>query len=93
MVEQKKPRRKPVKDYSKLLESQLYHLKKELDGKDAIHRLNKIHNENHITQHRNNIMSEYTRIRNYLENQCPPTTRDTEHLRQRLHHLNKMNIV
>ena len=93
MVEQKKTRRKPVKDYSKLLESQLYHLKNELDGKDAIHRLNKIHNENLITQNRNNTMNEYTRIRNYLENQGPPTTRDTEHLRQRLRHLNKMNIV
>ena len=93
MVEKKKPRRKTVKDYSRLLDSQLYHLKKELDGKDSIHRLNKIHNENLITQNRNNIMNEYTRIRNYLENAGPPTTRDTEHLRQRLHHLNKMNIV
>ena len=89
MVEQKKPRRKPVKDYSKMLESQLYQLKKELHGKDAIHKLNKIHNESLITQNRNSIMNGYTRIRNYLENQGPPTTRDTEHLRQRLHHLNK----
>jgi len=93
MVEQKKPRRKPVKDYSKLLESQLYHLKKELEGRDAVHRLHKVHNENLMAQNRNNLMNEYTRIRNYLENQGPPTTRDTEHLRQRLHHLNKMHIV
>ena len=93
MVEQKKPRRKHVKDYSNMLEPQLYHLRKELDGKDAIHRLNKIHNEKLIPQNRNNMMNEYTSIRNYLENAGPPTTRDTEHLRQRLHHLNKMHIV
>ena len=93
MVEQKKPRRKPVKDYSKLLESQLCHLKQEPDGKGARHRLNKIHNENLITQNRNNLMHEYTRFRNYLENAGPPTTRNTEHLKQRLHHLNEIHIV
>ena len=41
-----KQKKKPVKDYSYMGFAQLRRLKNELDNKEAIHRLNKVHNEN-----------------------------------------------
>ena len=87
------PRRKIVKDYSSLMTNHLQQLKKEVENKEAIQKLNKIHNENLMRQHRNNVMNEYTRIRNFLENGGPPGARDTHHLNQRLEHLKKLNFL
>ena len=55
--------RKSVKDYSHMSIAQLRRLKHELDAKESVQRLNKIHNENIQKQINNNILNEYSRIR------------------------------
>ena len=87
------PKKKVVKDYSGLLTSHLQQLKKEIENREAGQKLNKIHNENLMRQYRNNVMNEYTRIRNFLENEVPPRARDTHHLNHRLEHLKKLNFL
>jgi len=87
------PKRKVVKDYSRLMTNHLERIKKEMDHREAIQKLNKIHNENLMRQNRNNIMNEYTRIRNFLDSGGPPGTRDTNHLNQRLEHIRKLNFL
>ena len=78
------PKKKVVKDYSRLTANHLQQLKKELDEKEAIQKLNKIHSENLRRQYRNNAVNEYTRIRDYLDAAGPPGTRDVHHLEMKL---------
>lgn len=87
------PKKKVVKDYSSLMTNHLQQLKKEIENREAGQKLNKIHNENLMRQYRNNVMNEYTRIRNFLENGGPPGTRSTEDLKQRLKHIEKLNFL
>ena len=87
------PNKKVVTDYSGLLTNHLQRLKKEIENKETIQKLNKLHNENLMRQHRNNVMNEYTRIRNFLESGGPPGTRDNHHLKQRLAHIEKLNFL
>ena len=79
-----KQRKKPVKDYSHMGFAQLRKLKNELDAKEAIHRLNKVHNENIERQINNNNSNEYTRIRAFLDSSLPVGFRDNNHLKKRL---------
>ena len=65
------PKKKVVKDYSSLMTNHLQQLKKEIENKEAIQKLNKIHNENLMRQYRNNVMNEYTIISYVLENGGP----------------------
>ena len=74
------PKKKVVKDYSSLLTNHLQQNKKEIENKETIQKLNKIHNENLMRQYRNSVMNEYTRMRNVLKSGGPPGTRDTHHL-------------
>ena len=72
--------------------AQLKRLKHELDNKEAIHRLNKVHNENIQRQVNNNHSNQYTRIRNYLDSSMPVGTRDNHHLNKRLEEIRNMKI-
>ena len=87
-----KQKKKPVKDYSYMGFAQLRRLKNELDNKEAIHRLNKVHNENIQRQINNNISNEYTRIRIVLDSSLPVGYRDNNHLRKRLEEIRNMKI-
>lgn len=87
-----KQRKKPIKDYSRMAIAQLKRLKNELDTKESIQRLNKIHDENIQRQINNNLTNEYTRIRNYLLNTMPVGTRDNHHLKKREKEIEKMKI-
>ena len=73
--------------------AQLRRLKNELDATEAIHRLNKVHNDNIQRQINNNISNEYTRIRNYLDSSMPVGARDNHHLNKRLEEIRNMKIV
>ena len=86
-------KKKSVKDYSFMGIAQLRRLKNELDNKEAIHRLNKVHNENIQRQVNNNHSNEYTRIRNYLDSSMPVGTRDNHHLNKRLEEIRNMKIL
>ena len=85
-------KKKSVKDYSFMGIAQLRRLKNELDNKEAIHRLNKVHNENIQRQVNNNHSNEYTRIRNYLDSSMPVGTRDNHHLNKRLEEIRNMKM-
>ena len=85
-------KKKSVKDYSFMGIAQLRRLKNELDNKEAIQRLNKVHNENLQRQVNNNHSNEYTRIRNYLDSSMPVGTRDNHHLNKRLEEIRNMKI-
>ena len=85
-----KQKKRPAKDYSYMGLAQLKRLQSELDARDAVHRLNKIHHENIQRQINNNHSTEYTRIRNYLDSSMPPGTRNNHHLRKRLDELGSM---
>ena len=87
------PQKKVVKDYSGLLTNHLHKIKKELENRESTQKLNKIHNENLMRQYGNNVINEYTRIRNFLENAGPPGTRDRHHLEQRLKHYKELNFL
>lgn len=92
----KKYNKKPIKDYSHLGFLQLKKLKNQIEAKQAIQQLNKIYNENIQRQINNNLLNEYTRIRNYLESTMPPGTRNTANLEKRLKEIKeieKMKIV
>lgn len=86
-------RKKPVKDFSHLSMAQLKRLKHEMDAKEAISRLNKNHHENIQRQINNNILNEYSRIRNYLDSSIPVGMRDTHHLNKRLEEIKNMKII
>lgn len=86
-------KRKSVKDYSHMSIAQLRRLKQELDAKESVQRLNKIHNENIQKQINNNILNEYSRIRNFLDSSLPVGYRDTNHLKKRMDQIEKMKIV
>lgn len=87
-----KQRKKPIKDYSRMAIAQLKRLKNELDTKESIQRLNKIHDENIQRQINNNLTNEYTRIRNYLLSSMPVGTRDNHHLDKRSEEIKNMKI-
>ena len=88
------PKKKVVKDYSTLLTNSLLRMKK--DAKEAMRKLNTMHNENLMAQVRNNTINEYPRIINLSENSGPRGTRNNHHLMQRakqIEKLEKLNFV